>query len=282
MDNNINEVYKSINKTVDSYSVTINETLEKISKMGQVLYERLEQIKLPELKFSPDLILNMNYIMIMHKLKYPLFLESDKNFKRDIVKYKDDAVNIEKVIYEYANEDYLNNLFEQWETSSCIKVERLPIFREAIDLHIKGYYYACTTMMMCQLYGVVIDIYNHIEKNDIEISEESKKELAKEYEIEKIDSEKGKLIQLAFIPDGGHIIKEAIVEYFKKEVLSSSESKKRWEHQPLRNKICHGEQLNYGTKEHSLKAILCINLLVKLGKSIMTAIESIQENTETE
>ena len=38
-------------------------------------------------------------------------------------------------------------------------------------------------------------------------------------------------------------------------------------HNPLRNKICHGEQTNYGTREHSLKAILATDLLIRLGNA---------------
>ncbi len=277
MDRNNNEIFNKVNETMFSSNAIIKETLDKINKIGQVLNSNLAYIKLPDLIISSDVILNINYIMLMRKLKYPLFLESD-DFKKEIIKYKDDIDKIEQVIYKYVNEDYLNEMFKQWETSNCIKRDRLPILREAIELHQKDYYYACTTIMMCQLYGVVIDIYNYIECKEIEISNESKRVLAEEYKIDRIDSEKGKLIQLAFIQDKGRIVNEIIVEYFKEEILSSSESKDRWKHQPLRNKICHGDQLNYGTKEHSLKAILCINLLIKLGERIKIVIENIQEN----
>lgn len=282
MDDDIKKTFQKLNESMNGYTDVISETLDKLSDIGKILCKNIGIFEIPNFNISPDVFLNLNYMMTMHKLNYPLFLESDKVFKNKVVNCKDNATMIEEVIYEYVNEEYLNNMLEQWKVSECIKKERLPIFKEAIELHLKGYYYACTTMMMCQLYGVVIDIYNYIESNDVEISLESKSYLAKEYSIEKIDSEKGKLIQLAFVPDGGNVIKEVIVEYFKKEILSSSESKKRWEHQPLRNKICHGDQLNYGTKEHSLKSILCINLLIKLGESIKGVIESIQEDPKIE
>jgi len=169
-------------------------------------------------------------------------------------------------------------MLKKWHSSSCINKERLSIFEEAVELHRKKYYYACTSMMMCQLYGVIIDIYRYLDKNDIEIDDESKAKLANKYNMTNIDSEKGKFIQMAFITDLGYIIKEVIVEYIKEDVLSSSDSKSRWEHQPLRNKICHGDQLNYGTEEHSLKAILCIDLLVKLGECIKSVVDNLDEN----
>lgn len=276
------DLFKDIEMVMTDYKSVVDETLGKVSKMGQVFSENISKIKMPKLKFSSDLILNIDYIMTMHKIQYPLFLESNKSFKSEVIKCKDDPIAVEKVIFDYVDNEYLNLMIEQWEKSSCIRKERFPILREAVELHQKDYYYACTSMLMCQLYGIVIDIYNYIENEDVEISEDSKENLAKKYEIDRIDSEKGKLIQLAHMPNEGIVIKQVIVEYFKKEILSSSESIKRWEHQPLRNKICHGDQLNFGTKEHSLKAILCINLLIKLGESIKIVIENIPDSIETE
>ena len=61
---------------------------------------------------------------------------------------------------------------------------------------------------------------------------------------------------------------EAMANYLKNEILCSSDSKKRWKSQPLRNKICHGDQLNFGTQEHSIKAILSIDMLVQLAYEI--------------
>jgi hypothetical protein len=35
-----------------------------------------------------------------------------------------------------------------------------------------------------------------------------------------------------------------------------------------RHLLCHGAQLNYGTKEHALKIILCIDALMWVGEVI--------------
>lgn len=44
---------------------------------------------------------------------------------------------------------------------------------------------------------------------------------------------------------------------------------------PCRNKICHGIQLNFGTKEHALKSILAIDMMIRLAESL----KSINEET---
>ena len=40
-------------------------------------------------------------------------------------------------------------------------------------------------------------------------------------------------------------------------------------HNPLRNKICHGQQTEYGTQEHSLKAILVTDIVIRYGAAIL-------------
>ena len=71
-----------------------------------------------------------------------------------------------------------------------------------------------------------------------------------------IKSQSSSLLQMTVMTESGYLLWEAMANYLKNEILCSSDSKKRWESQPLRNKICHGDQLNFGTQEHSIKAIL--------------------------
>ncbi|WP_418238584.1 hypothetical protein [Ellagibacter isourolithinifaciens] len=47
---------------------------------------------------------------------------------------------------------------------------------------------------------------------------------------------------------------------------------------PLRNKICHGQQTEYGTQEHSLKAILVTDIVIRYGAVILEG----QTDTENE
>ena len=114
----------------------------------------------------------------------------------------------------------------------------------------------------------------------MELDDEEKGIIADYFKIalEDVDKEKGKLLQMTAMTESGQLFWEAMVDYLQKENLCSSDSKKRWEPQPLRNKICHGDQLNFGTKEHSLKAILTIDMLVQLAYEINHIIE-LKNNT---
>ena len=65
---------------------------------------------------------------------------------------------------------------------------------------------------------------------------------------------------------------DAACKYIADTMLTSE---KDWElladDNPLRNKICHGLQTNYGTEVHSLKAILAVDLLLRLGAIVEEA-----------
>ena len=109
----------------------------------------------------------------------------------------------------------------------------------------------------------------------MELDPEEKNLVSEYYEIniKDIDKEKGKLIQMTTITESGQLLWNAMASYLKEEILCSSDSKQRWETQPLRNKICHGDQLNFGTKEHSLKAILTVDMLIQLAYEIRRIVE---------
>ena len=87
---------------------------------------------------------------------------------------------------------------------------------------------------------------------------------------------------MTVMTESGMMLWNAMAKYLQSEILCSSESKKRWATQPLRNKICHGDQLNFGTKEHSLKAILTIDMLIQLAYEIERIIEIHKDNETTE
>ena len=121
-------------------------------------------------------------------------------------------------------------------------------------------------------------------KNGLEIDDEEKDFVSEYFEIkrEDVDKEKGRLLQMTVMTESGMMLWNAMAKYLQSEILCSSESKKRWATQPLRNKICHGDQLNFGTKEHSLKAILTIDMLIQLAYEIERIIEIHKDNETTE
>ena len=66
---------------------------------------------------------------------------------------------------------------------------------------------------------------------------------------------------------------EIMANYLRDVCLFSGQDYSHIKNQPLRNKICHGDQIEFGTKEHSLKAIFVIDMLIQLAYEIKRIID---------
>ena len=75
---------------------------------------------------------------------------------------------------------------------------------------------------------------------------------------------------------------DAMGDYIKNVTLYSGTDYSHIDNQPLRNKIGHGDQLNFGTKEHSLKAILTIDMMVQLAYEINRIVDLRKSNDDGE
>ena len=236
----------------------------------------------PILKNLSDAIIPIKYIDLLTRLKWPIFLIDDAELRQKIMstccKQKD--VNaVREIILDFCSVSFLDEMEDDWYNCSAIVDARKPILAEAMQLHKNGYYYASTSILMCQVYGVASDIVDIAKKNGLSLYDETKAFVADHFKIkrEDVDKEKGKLMQMTIMAESGQLIWNAMATYLKNEILCSSDSKQRWATQPLRNKICHGDQLNFGTQEHSLKAILTIDMLIQLAYEV-NRIAELQNN----
>ena len=63
-------------------------------------------------------------------------------------------------------------------------------------------------------------------------------------------------------PEEYEIVRDAFKENTQSFFMDNI---KKFQKDPGRNKICHGELTNYGTQKHALKAILVIDIIFQLG-----------------
>lgn len=155
---------------------------------------------------------------------------------------------------------------------------------EAITLYIREMYYGSVSVFACQLNGIITDTYEmqrsygkDFDLEDIKLAYRNfnpKKEIPQRI---KKDSERTQL--LWFITDAEERIVYWIkaIEYIYNIVLTSEDSMNQSNH-PCRNKICHGIQLNFGTKEHALKSILAIDMMIRLSESLKLINEETAES----
>ena len=279
--NEITENNQTHINDIIEYSQQLANTIVDVSKIIQPLcdyindlYSRINFQSIADRFYT--VFDSAKYLTILENTKWPLFFIDSKKLKEDIINAYDDNMSdnsekITQIVFSYFTDDFINNKIKnKWNSCTSIREDRKPLLFEAVEMHNKGYYYSSTSLLMCQVYGIASDIVDTAKKYQLELSEKDKEDIADYFnlKLEDIDKEKGKLIQMTMLSEDGVMKWAVIANYLKEEILSSSESKKRWEKQPLRNKICHGDQLNFGTKEHSLKAILVINILIQLSIQI--------------
>ncbi len=265
-----------------------SDAMKAVIDLGNRIAELAASVDFtPMLKKFSEAIIPIKYISLLERLKWPVFLIDDDALRQDILTAcatQEDEEAVREIIFSYCSDDFLKAMEDDWNSCEAISAERKPILLEAMLMHKQGYYYASASMLMCQVYGVASDIMDLAKKNGLEIDDEEKDFVSEYFEIkrEDVDKEKGRLLQMTVMTESGMMLWNAMAKYLQSEILCSSESKKRWATQPLRNKICHGDQLNFGTKEHSLKAILTIDMLIQLAYEIERIIEIHKDNETTE
>lgn len=269
-------ITSSLKKAI-TQSLVIQHNWEGCSKLIQSFATALQQ-SMPKISFpqiSEEVRKRYKFIYIAKYIEFPIFLECDTKLQEmvlDICKDTDPEdyplEEIKHCIYSYYDEDMLEYILDSWCNEPWVDNERKEALREAIKSYNIGLYYGCTSILMCQLGGIINDLYT---KSDTEkkIPVEDRKEMLAVYNINSKNSEKAKLIQMLCSQSRGILQWYSSSEYFVHYTYSSSKNKALFEIQPGRNKICHGEQTNYGTKEHALKAILCIDIIIQLGMNMM-------------
>jgi len=287
----ISPALQSIVNTVQALNASVvsaiqSDAMRSIINIGNKISNMISKVDFtPMLKKFSEAMIPIYYIDLLTKLKWPIFLIQNEELRQqifDACKENENVEEVKKIIFEYCSDDFIQSLQEDWCACDIIKEERKSILNEALLMHCKGHYYASTSVLMCQIYGIASDIIDLTRSKGLTLDYEGKEFVSEYFEIkiEDIDKEKGKLLQTIVMTESGQLLWNAMATYLKTEILSSSDSKKRWETQPLRNKICHGEQLNFGNKEHSLKAILTIDMLIQLGYEIKRVSKNNEKSNE--
>ena len=75
----------------------------------------------------------------------------------------------------------------KWRKSRIINRQRIPAIEEAIDLYLQGKYYGCSSILACQISGMVGDLFTYHEEDEEWIE---KVNLAYEYMRESDDLKK--------------------------------------------------------------------------------------------
>ena len=284
------ELKKAIENT-QRLAATLGDVVVSISQSKAVkafgkLAEQLSNIKLPQLSEETKAGLeNYHYLNKLESLQWPLYFVFDKDLMQELVPFtsisEDNEEKIRDIVYNFCTPELVKGLLEDWKKSSVINQSRIPILEEAITLYLREMYYGSVSVFACQLNGIITDTYEmqrsygkDFDLEDIKLAYRNfnpKKEIPQRI---KKDSERTQLLWFITDAEEGIVYWIKAIEYIYNIVLTSEDSMNQSNH-PCRNKICHGIQLNFGTKEHALKSILAIDMMIRLAESL----KSINEET---
>ena len=275
---NVSEIVKS---SVEMLASSAYQSLKLSSQMGYLLDEltnvlqiNIPKITLPDIK--PEVRARWHFLSVASEINFPIYFEVDTELQDRILEidsvYPDDSEErikqLENCVLDYYDQQILYDISSVWYDQCWIDECQKEALQEALQDYQDGRYYGTVSILMCQLGGLITGLYDftNSQKN---IPDEYGQEILSLYNIQKPNSEKAKVIKMISVQDQGILMWERVADYLINIVYSSSANMMKFNSNPGRNKICHGEQKNYGTQKHALKAILIIDCIFQLGASMV-------------
>lgn len=220
---------------------------------------------------NDDVLKNIRYLKSLDRSGWPLYHLRFQNPNYVSSLNEDDYFPYMLFFYK---DEYKKNLIESWKKAPIIKDSRKPVLEEALTLFDHHFYYGTCSILMCQLYGIAEDIDCYSKEHSLVISDDDIKGIDELYGIEnpkKFPKEKRRLFQKLMHIRKGILWWDKTLQYINNFVLKNPDKPIEEFAVPHRNKICHGEQLNFGTQEHALKAIFIIDSLIKFSNAIYSS-----------
>lgn len=186
-------------------------------------------------------------------------------------------LDIADIAERYLDDSWLESVSKRWETHEELGEGKGALLTRTLEFHRAGEFDACVATLMCLFEGLTVEYMGP----SIRLESEEDMELfdfeaagygltpLSERKRAQLFGQKDLVLAMSLKADTGWYVWREIVGYIIGVVLTNKDNEALAAHNPLRNKICHGIQTNYGTKEHSLKAILATDSLIRLGSAAL-------------
>lgn len=262
-----------------SYSVItrlghkIEFDIDKIARAVELAYQSTSSAD----QYTDDELENYHdYIRLLAELDWPAYMNGDSAFHELVLAaYKTNGVQgVENELYKYYGALYLKTLEEQMCNSVVINGDRLPLFHEAFLLYQLGYYYGAVAILITQLIGITADIEKYLKKNASSFDPTTIQLIHSRYGFNSTNDTSRVMTAVLEGKSLNDVQGEYnyLLGYLRCKIFRSNipkaQRKEELSKHPNRQYVCHGVQLNYGTKEHALKVILCIDALTWVAEVI--------------
>lgn len=222
---------------------------------------------------------------ILSKTNWPMYLVDDATIcdKLDMLDEAEPDSHLMESVSEIAcaglDMDWLSATRLRWNEHDELSAEEKGVLSRAISRHENGDYEGCVALLMNMFEGL-IEKYCPREVKTLEGDQAELFDLhAKKYGVglshkkdgdpRKLTTTRDKVLILVLLSENGWYTFQHAADYIINVTLTSKMDADLAVHNPLRNKICHGEQTEYETMEHSLKAILVTDIVIRFGAAVL-------------
>lgn len=224
-------------------------------------------------------------VELLSKANWPMYLVDDAEICNalDMLSPQATADELKELISEIAcdnlDSDWLEETHSIWEDHAELSSGERGVLVRALSRHEQGDYEGCVALLMNLLEGLVEKYFpnemSKLEAEQAELFDLQAKKLGvglshkKNGEPRKLTNVKDKVLVMVVLSENGWYTFNYAAEYIVGITFSNTMDADLAAHNPLRNKICHGQQTEYGTLEHSLKAILVTDIVLRYGAAIL-------------
>lgn len=266
------------------YSAALRSVYAAMEHVAKVVKAATEKIDLSGIvnAFKP-IAIKLNRLSVLTKTQWPMYLVDNPKACDQIDSLPDDAPDevlksrVDQIAFECLDEQWLDETRAIWESHEEISEGEMRLLVSALERHQKQDYEGCVSLLM-NIFEGLIEKYAPDGKALNEEQEEAFDIYAKRHRVATLYSEgkrrklrniKDKVLLMLVTSENGFLVFDSAINYLVDITFINSMDNALAAHNPLRNQICHGKQTEFDTLEHSLKAILVTDLIIRYGGALL-------------
>lgn len=271
---------------LSDYSSMIQRMVPALSHLAEVAREvaRGVDIKAIADAFRP-IALKSKRVEILGRSNWPMYLIDDADACNRLDTLPADATDAElrRLVSEIAfgslDDKWLRETRVRWREHDELTTGEKRVLESALNRHEKDDYEGCVALLMNLLEGLIEKYcppkFKTLEGKQAELFDLYAGKLGvnpshnKKGDARKLSNVKDRVLLLVLLSQDGWYTFHHAADYIISVILTNTMDADTAAHNPLRNKICHGEQTDYDTLEHSLKAILATDVVIRFGAAVL-------------
>ena len=289
----VNNISTILLKLTD-YASVVQGMYSTLAHFAENLSELVSSIDLDAIMGSlRTFVVERRRADLLMRTNWPLFMVDDDAFCNALDElaagdYDEGSRGcVLEIASEHLDEEWLDATLARWGRHDELSHGVKALLGRAIARHKNKDYEGCVALLMNLFEGLIEKYLPKVNLDEGQIEEFDAQ--AKRHGLRSLRMEEKKLrrlgardrvLLLMMLNEDGMFAIRCAVDYIVDVVLTGTIDDDLASHNPLRNKICHGDQTEYGTEEHSLKAILATDIMIRLGSAVLAVQVDVECGTE--